>query len=224
MVLLRFRAFYVALLVSSLLLVGSCTRAIAFTSTAPGAKVVLPVFEDVVGQLPGQTQVPIVLPTYIPTDALVPFSEVEGGPQPYIKVPIGPDGQFEGIYAYITGASPDRYDLSLDATAGCHGAGYCSFGILTAQRVYQDTPSVASEYAFELEPDFRPVVRSPEEQGEVQLAQGITGYFVPYVCGANCDTAKVFWEQEGYRYSAGIRMASKATVVRLANSAINNKP
>ena len=224
MVLLRFRAFYVALLIGSLLLVGSCTRAIAFPGITPGAKVVLPVFEDVVGQLSGQTKVPIVLPTYIPTDALVPFSEAEGGPQPYLNVPVGPDGQFEGIYVYVTGASSDHYDLSLDVTADCNGAGFCSFGILMAQRVYQGTPSVASEYAFELEPDFRPIMRSPEEQGEVQLAQGITGYFVPYVCGANCDTAKVFWKQQGYQYSVGIRMASKAAVVQMANSAINNEP
>ena len=58
---------------------------------------------------------------------------------------------------------------------------------------------------------------------QAQLSHGITGYFIPYVCGASCDTSKVFWEQSGYRYSVGIRMASQAAVVRMANSAIENE-
>ncbi|WP_199333680.1 hypothetical protein [Oculatella sp. FACHB-28] len=59
--------------------------------------------------------------------------------------------------------------------------------------------------------------------GEVTLAQGIHGYFIPFVCGANCDTSKIIWEQNSYRYRVGIRMASKATMIRFANSVIENE-
>jgi hypothetical protein len=57
----------------------------------------------------------------------------------------------------------------------------------------------------------------------VSLAQGIQGYFLPFVCGANCDTSKVIWEQNGDRYTVGIRYASKATVIDFANSVIQNE-
>lgn len=83
--------------------------------------------------------------------------------------------------------------------------------------------SIQAKYAFEQSPDFRPTERSPEAMGAVALARGITGYFVPFVCGANCDTSKVIWEQHGYRYKAGIRYATKATIVNFANSAILNE-
>ena len=224
MIFSRFRASYIALLAASWLIVVSCTGAIAQGTPIPGAKTVLPVFQSVVQQLQGQTQVPIVLPTQFSTQATVRLDDSSDNLQPYINVPISPDGQFQQTYAYVLDSAKDSYTLTLDATPDCRGADACSFGILTAQAVYQNTPSVRDTYAFELAPYFKPTARSPEHQGEVQLTDGVTGYFVPYVCGANCDTSKMFWEQNGYRYRVGIRMASQAAMVRMANSAIENEP
>lgn len=198
MIFSRFRVSYVALLVTSCLVV-SCTGAVAQGTPTPRAKTVLPVFQSVFQQLYDKTQVPIVLPTQLPT--------------------ANPDH----TYAYLLDSAKDSYTLTLDSTPDCHGKGYCEFGILTAQQVYQDTPSMRDMYAFELSPKFKPTARSPEQQGEVQLTHGITGYFVPYICSANCDTSKLFWEQGGYRYSVGIKMASQAAMVRMANSAIENE-
>lgn len=58
--------------------------------------------------------------------------------------------------------------------------------------------------------------------GRVTLANGIKGYFIPYVCGANCDDSKVIWEQNGYRYLVGLKRGDKKTVIEMANSAIKN--
>lgn len=198
MIFSRFRASYTVLLVASCLIV-SCTGAVAQGTPTPGAKTVLPVFQSVVQQLHGKTQVPIVLPTQIPT------------------------ANPGHTYAYLLDSAKDSYTLTLDTTPDCRGKDYCDFGILTAQQVYQNTPSVRDMYAFELSPKFQPTARSPEQQGEVQLSNGITGYFVPYICSANCDTSKLFWEQDGYRYSVGIEVASQAAMVKMANSAIENE-
>lgn len=215
------RVSYLALLLSSLLLLGSCTSAIAQAPLMPGTKTVLPIFQAVVSQLQGQTQVPIVLPTTVPTDALVP--DAEGNPRPYLNVPITADGHFQQVVPHLTTATSTRYEIALGATADCQGADSCTFGLLSGEQIFQDTPTVASLYAYELEPDFQPVARSPEVMGEVSLVSGITGYFVPYVCGTNCDTSKIFWEQNGVRYSIGIRYGSQATLISLANSAIHNE-
>ena len=113
---------------------------------------------------------------------------------------------------------------SCDIAPNCQRSAHCTFGLLSGQQVYRDTASIQSEYAFENQPDFQPTGRSPEPMGEVTLAQGIQGYFVPFVCGANCDTSKVIWEQNNYRYQVGIRMASRATMIHFANSVIENEP
>jgi hypothetical protein len=214
---MRHRA--IALFLCSLLLILGCSRVLAADVPTPGGKTVLPLFQPILSSLERQTQVPIVLPTIIPTVAVV---TVDGNTGAYIDVPITEDGHFRDTYASISDASTDSYEISLDATSDCQGADRCSFGLLGGQVVYQNTPSIQSEYAFELAPDFQPPARSPELMGEVDLANGIKGYFVPYVCGANCDTSKVLWEQNGYRFKVGIRYASKATMVEMANSAINN--
>lgn len=222
MLLPRLRAFHVALFIGGWLLVVGCTGAIADEPLIPGAKTVLPIFQPIVQQLRTQTQIPIVLPTQIPTDALVALDD-SGRLQPYINVPITTEGKFENVFAYVLSSAKDSYTLTLDATSDCQGANVCSFGMLTARQVYQDTPPLAQDTSASEPPDYLPMARSPESAGEVQLIGGITGYFIPYSCGANCNTSDVIWEQNGYRYSVGVRMASQAAVVRMANSAIRNE-
>jgi hypothetical protein len=190
------------------------------SSYIPGAQVVLPEFQSLLPTLQKQTQLPIVLPTVIPTDALVPS---DSGPKPYLNVPITADGHFQRVVPHITVATPTHYEISLDATADCQGDDRCSFGWLSGEQVFQDTPNVASVYAYELEPDFQPVARSPEAMSEVALTGDITGFFIPFICGANCDTSKIFWEQSGIRYGVGIRYGSQATLIAFANSVIQNE-
>lgn len=215
----------IALSFCSLVLAVGCHRVLADTPppnsfTVTGNKTVVSVFYPIIQSLQQRTIVPIVLPTILPDDALVP---IDGINQPYIDVPVASNGSFENIYASISEVDRTHYEISLDATADCQGADKCSFGEVSAQALTPQTPSIQSEYAFEADPDFHPIERSPEQMGEVSLTHGIKGYFVPFVCGANCDTSKVVWEQNGYRYGVGIRYASKATMVQMANSAIENE-
>jgi hypothetical protein len=215
----------IALFLCTLVFAVGCHRVLADTdpsvpSTISGVKTVLSVFQPIAQSLQRQTVVPIVLPVVIPNEALIP---VNGINQPYINVPVASDGSFENIYAFISEADRTHYEISLDATADCQGTDQCSFGGMSAQALIPQTPSVQSEYSFESDADFHPVGRSPEQMGEVELTHGIKGYFVPFVCGASCDTSKVIWDQNGYRYKFGIRYASKATMVQMANSAIENE-
>jgi len=186
----------------------------------PVAQTVVPEFLSILPTLQKQTQLPIVLPTVIPIDGVVPS---DSGPKPYLNVPITADGHFQQIVPHIIVATPTHYEISLDATADCQGDDRCSFGWLSGEQVFQDTPTVASLYAYELEPDFQPIARSPEAMGEVILTGGIIGFFIPFVCGANCDTSKLFWEQSGVRYGVGIRYGSQAILITFANSVIQNE-
>ena len=179
-------------------------------------------FKFILPRLQQRTQVPVVLPTRIPLDALV---TADGQTGPYIAVPVV-NGKFTGAYPSLEEKTLTNsfYEISLDATPDCGGTGACSFGLLNGEKLTPNTPSVPKAYAYEWEdPKYNPVGRSPEKHGPVTLIKGINGYFIPYVCGANCDTSKVFWEQNGYRYMVGIRYASKKTMIDMANSAIENE-
>lgn len=171
-----------------------------------GANTLRPEFREVHQVLQQETDVPVLLPSELPQAALPKL-----------------DSQIQPFYSSVSASNIDNYELSLDSTDDCSGATYCAFGILSGEQLSGESQTVAEIYAFHLDPSYQPVKRSEEQMGPVSLAHGIEGYFVPWVCGANCDTAKVFWEQKGFRYMVGVRMADKATVVAIANSAINNE-
>ncbi|MCJ7566522.1 MAG: hypothetical protein MUO58_03160, partial [Anaerolineales bacterium] len=61
-----------------------------------------------------------------------------------------------------------------------------------------------------------------EDAQVVDLAHGITGYFVPAVCGANCDDARLWWIYDGYEYMLGLKGGVMEAVISLANAAIEN--
>ncbi|MFN6068408.1 MAG: hypothetical protein ACK45T_14795, partial [Pseudanabaena sp.] len=73
-------------------------------------------------------------------------------------------------------------------------------------------------------PDVNGVVRhrSDEEDESVSLADGIQGYFVPWVCGASCNDAQVYWDKNGFRYAVGIKVGNKNNLIQMANSAISS--
>jgi hypothetical protein len=57
----------------------------------------------------------------------------------------------------------------------------------------------------------------------VTLTKGIKGYFIDFTCGANCDSAKIFWVQNGFQYMVGIKAGALEDVVKLANDVIHNQ-
>jgi hypothetical protein len=63
------------------------------------------------------------------------------------------------------------------------------------------------------------------ESGSVKLTNGIDGYYIDAVCGANCHGAysRVIWQQNNYIYKIAIKLGHKKDVIETANEAINNQ-
>lgn len=181
----------------------------AETPSVLGVEVVPPVFQAIYTDVEAGSDIPMLLPTEIPDAAL---REPE-------------EGQTLPFFVSADVIDVDRYEVNLDAIAGCEGAGYCTFGIMGAERMTAQTESLDDRYAFMLDPNYQPMMRSEDPISEVELSGGIIGTFIPWVCGANCNTSKVYWEQEGIRYYVGIRgPVEKTTVMAIANSMIENEP
>jgi hypothetical protein len=173
-----------------------------------GAEVVPPVFQTVAAEVQAASSIPVLLPTQIPEAVL-------REPAP---------GQTDAFYTSSEVADRGGYEINLDATDQCYGAGYCNFGVLGAIRLTADTPTVDEEYSFYLDPEYQPMMRSEEPITTVNLSGGLTGTFIPWVCGANCNAAKIFWEEQGIRYFVGIRSGRMRDVVAIVNSMIENQP
>jgi hypothetical protein len=58
----------------------------------------------------------------------------------------------------------------------------------------------------------------------VALAHGITGAFHGISCGASCGPASIQWKESGVLYTMQWRAGTKATMITLANSAIEAGP
>jgi hypothetical protein len=97
------------------------------------------------------------------------------------------------------------YELSLAFGRRCGGATACFVASFTAERGAR--------------PGFRRAVR---------LRGGRRGYYKPLTCGASCSPPMLQWLQGDVLYSiqaqAGPRRTERATMVRLANSAIAGGP
>lgn len=106
------------------------------------------------------------------------------------------------LYAILESATASSYQILLAFTENCNGGNACRLGSVSGQ-------SVLSESV-------------PLEGQPVDLRDEITGYFVEATCGANCSDATLTWEQDGYRYTVGIKAGNEADLVEMANSAIAN--
>jgi hypothetical protein len=156
------------------------------------------------------TGIPLRLPTYVPGYRPLP----KGSP------PIVPTGSERSLLAISRRNTPDRYFVMFAYSEDCSGASVCRFGVLGAERLTKETPSIDEQYASGL--DSRGGKRSPEPAGSVVLSKGIKGRFIPWVCGANCTDAFVVWEEGGYRYMVGRKVGDRDALVKMASSAIDS--
>jgi hypothetical protein len=151
-----------------------------------------------------QGSVPLRLPTYIPANGqrLLP----------------NPDAPSLQVYAVLDNVQPDQgYQITLGYTSDCSGGNACRLGTIAgAVKPHQ---SIQETYAFMRDPNFKGR-RSQEVMAPVTLSKEIQGWFIPWICGANCNDAQVVWEENIYRYSVGIKVGDKASLVKMANSAI----
>ncbi|ACB54365.1 hypothetical protein cce_5019 [Crocosphaera subtropica ATCC 51142] len=181
-------------------------------------------FESVVKELRNQTQVPIFLPSVV----FYPIHDYSGNPSSptsnYEKITTG-NNKPEFFTSLSEYTSPTSYQISLDVTADCGGATACDFGYLVGEKIPPSgskVPKIFSETQQQWRNDLPPI-RSSENPAIVQLAQGITGYFVPYTCAARCSTSQMIWDLNGYRYTIALEQASQEVLMEMANSAILNQ-
>jgi hypothetical protein len=105
-----------------------------------------------------------------------------------------------------------KYLFSLEYGSDCMGAGACHYGAIGGMQTTSPTPThFNTYYPFE-----------SERAEQVTLAYDITGYFVDYTCGANCNDATVWWIYNGYQYMIGLKAGPRDQVIALANAAITN--
>jgi hypothetical protein len=105
------------------------------------------------------------------------------------------------IYAILETATAKKYDILLGFTPDCTGGTACRLGVISAEAVTRKTPRLTGK--------------------RVTLAKGITGYFVDFRCGANCSDATLTWRQKGVQYALGLKAGKRETLIKMANSAIN---
>lgn len=107
------------------------------------------------------------------------------------------------LYAIVETATPARYQLQLAFDPECNGGNACRYGFVAGQTVRS---------------------RAGRLKGKaVKLARGITGYFIDATCGANCTDSTLSWNQDGYRYTVGVKAGRVATLRKIANSAIESE-
>ncbi|MFM7888950.1 MAG: hypothetical protein ACKPCM_20150 [Pseudanabaena sp.] len=128
------------------------------------------------------------------------------------------------LQVYLDFGKPNvnGYDISIGYRKGCDFANSCRIGSVEARKLTRNSPSL--DLAHPPEPDVNGVIRhrSDEEAGSVSLSGGIQGYFVPWVCGASCNDAQVYWDENGFRYAVGIKVGNRSSLIQMANSAISS--
>lgn len=175
-------------------------------STAPNLPNAATVFQSVRPALE-HSGVPLRLPIYIPAEGQRPTAE--GYPPPSISATV-PQPQPERGYLAILGYSSD-----------CDGGNACRFGTVSGgmrpsesiDETFKRTLTERSQSSFQEK-------RSKEPLSRVKLANGLEGWFLPWVCRHVCTDAQVVWDEYSYRYSVGVKLGDRASLIKMANSAI----
>jgi hypothetical protein len=164
--------------------------------------------EVIIPPVSDDAQAPEVLPRDMPDG----FAHLYGLNMPLMLPPDFPDGEgLPPVYPYIITAEPEQYEISLDFGPDCQGAGACHYGIVAGKNVAGDEPESTRTIVFEA-----------DRAQKVTLANGIEGYFVEALCGANCDDARLFWIYNGFQHVIGMKAGAQEDVVAMANAAIIN--
>jgi len=106
------------------------------------------------------------------------------------------------LYSKLMFVEPTGYGIRMTRTPHCLLARSCTYGVFFVRLASESKESLKGEV--------------------IPLAQKITGYFTDYTCKARCSDARLIWDQDGYRYALGIEAGKLETLVKLANSAIEN--
>lgn len=158
------------------------------------------IFQDILPKLK-QSQVPPQLPTYIP---------VRGQRQSVSSQ------ESLTVYANLSQIQSSRYEVILGHTPDCRGGNACRLGTV----IGEVKPTKSAEELYKASDYLSKGRRSQEPLAAVTLSKGLQGVFLPWRCTTSCSDAQVVWEDGSYRYSVGIKVGDKVSLVRMANSAI----
>ncbi|MEE3719915.1 hypothetical protein V2H45_24550 [Tumidithrix elongata RA019] len=162
-----------------------------------------PKFRKYIDELRKRTSVPIVLPSVVPGDLDIN----------HLK---------PNLTVQIESATVSKYELVLCLDESRVA---CRYTYFTGEEITPATKTALQRYE-ELHqlanPKFKPY-RSPEKANNVMLARDIEGFFIPFIGGASASNSYMVWDQNGYRYSIGIKAGRLEELKKFANSAIENQ-
>jgi hypothetical protein len=168
-------------------------------------------YEPMLADLQG-TGIPLRLPTYMPTQASIRSGDAKANAEMANKL----------FHIHLDEYTPNGYRLTVGYTPDCDGGNACRMGTIEANRLTKGTPAIDESFAFMKPNSGFKGERSQELMQPVDLAKGTKGWFIPWICGATCNDAKVVWDRDGYRYFVGFKVGDKAELIEMANSAINS--
>jgi hypothetical protein len=104
------------------------------------------------------------------------------------------------LYAILEAADKQEYYIQLAWISDCEGGNSCHYGSIIGSAA---------------------VIPGPHrKQIPVKLSGGVTGYYIPFTCGAHCDDSSIGWSENGYHYSIDLKAGRMKEMIRMANSAI----
>ena len=106
------------------------------------------------------------------------------------------------LYALVDDTPANRYSIQISVLPECNWNNFCIVGAVHGEDVEE--------------------VQQPENSQKVSLSKNIEGYFVESVCNAYCNRAKLIWFENNIKYTVEQKAAPKQTMIRIANSAIEN--
>lgn len=170
-------------------------------------KIVAPHFKYCAADLLQITQVPVILPTTVPQGL-----------------------HTRRLHAYVDffysshDTNIDRYRLGLTWFPGEYYQANTAY--FEGERLTLQSSTLLAEYEKQIAWMQLPHYQiQKQESGAVELANGITGYYIASACGANCFSAyeSVIWEQNGYRYRIALKVPQKSDLLAVVNDAIQNQ-
>ncbi len=157
------------------------------------------VFESILPILKQQTQVPILLPSKIPTEEVVKLEEMS-----------------YKLQAFIDKIDLFSYQVLLGYGDNCNGGNACRYGYVSGKLKTPITLPLQEEY--EVDTSYYPL-RSPEPAGFILLADKKTkAYFLPYTCAAFCSDSSLAWDYQDSRYTVSVKGGTSKDLLTIANS------
>lgn len=132
-----------------------------------------------------------------------------------------PPGLKRAFYGTKGGPNQDGgYDIYIGHPDCPQAALSCTIATASAEPLTSNTPSI--EQAFPpVDPSTVSRV-SPDPRGWVTLSGGQPVFFSPWVVGASMGFAQVVWDENGYRYTIGLKGGDRAWLLQMANTAFSS--